>query len=52
MSNVVGIYVKFYHDHSLNMIMSRDSGYKFRKFFFSPNSIFTSDKVTKFGEIG
>ena len=30
------------------MTMSRDSGYKFRNFSFSPNSIFTSGKVTKF----
>ena len=35
----MGIYVKFYHDHSPNMVMSRDPGYKFRNFYFSPNSI-------------
>ena len=23
------IYVQFYHDHSLNIVMSRDSGFKF-----------------------
>ena len=33
-SKVIGIYVKFYHDQSLNMVMSRDPGYKFRKFLF------------------
>ena len=34
-SKVMGIYVKFglfYHNHSPNMVMSRDSSYKFRKF--------------------
>ena len=40
MSKVRGIYVKFYNDHSLNMVMSRDPGCKFRKFLiFLPNSI-------------
>ena len=35
----MGIYVMFYHDHSTNMVMSRDPGRKFRKVYFSPNSI-------------
>ena len=34
----MGIYVMFCHDHSPNMVMSRDPGYKFRKFYFLPNS--------------
>ena len=34
----MGIYVKFYHDHSRNMVMSRGPGCKFRNFYFSPNS--------------
>ena len=44
----MGIYAKFYHHHSPNMVMSRDSGYKFGNFSFSPNSILTLGKVTKF----
>ena len=35
----MGIYVKFYHDHSLKIVMSRDPAAKFQKFYFSPNSI-------------
>ena len=35
----MGIYVKFYHDHSPNMVMPRDPGSKFRKFYLSHNSI-------------
>ena len=35
----MGIYVTFYHDHSPIMVMSPDPGYKFRKFYFSPNYI-------------
>ena len=31
-SEVTGIYVKFYHGHSPNMVMSRDPGSKFRTF--------------------
>ena len=30
----MGIYVKFYRDQALNMVMSRDPGYNFRKFLF------------------
>ena len=29
-SKVMGIYVKFYLDHSPNVVISRDPGYKFR----------------------
>ena len=32
----MGIYAKFYHDHSPNMVMSRDPGYKF---LFFPDSV-------------
>ena len=32
-SKVMGIYVKFYHDQSPNIVMSCDPGSKFRKFF-------------------
>ena len=39
MSKVMGIYVKFYHDHSLNMVMSRALEAKFENFYFLPNSI-------------
>ena len=39
MSKVMGIYVKFYHDHSPNMVMSRDPGCNLEKFYFSPNSM-------------
>ena len=49
MSKVMGIYVKFYHDHSPNMVMSRDPGYKFQNVCFSPNSILKFRAVTKFG---
>ena len=38
------IYVKFYHDHSPSMVMSRDPGYKFEKFYFSPNSMLNFKK--------
>ena len=34
MSKGMGIYVKFYHDHSPNMVMSRDLGCKFGKVLF------------------
>ena len=50
MSKVIGIYVKFYHDHSPVMVISRYPGYKFRKFYFLSNSILHFGKVTKFGE--
>ena len=30
----MGIYVKIYQNNSPNMVMSRDSGLKFRKFLF------------------
>ena len=49
MSNVMGIYVKFYHDHSLNMVMSLDPGCKFRKFLFLPNSILNVKNSYKIG---
>ena len=32
-------------DHSPNMVMSHDPGYKFRKFYFSPNSILNFRKT-------
>ena len=34
LSKVMGIYVKFYHDHSPNMVMSCDPGCKFWKLLF------------------
>ena len=34
MSKVMGISVKFYDDHSINMVTSRDYSCKFRKFLF------------------
>ena len=30
---------QIYQNHSLNMVMSRDNGFKFRKILFSPNSV-------------
>ena len=48
MSKVMCIYVKFYHDHSPNMVISRDPGCKFRKFLFLSRSILNFRKVTKF----
>ena len=41
MSKVMGIYVKFYHDHAPNMVLSRNPGSKFRK-------IFSSDSILNF----
>ena len=49
MSKVMGIYAKFYHDHSLNMVMSRDPGYKF---LFFPDSVSGFWGFIDFGEIG
>ena len=40
----MGIYVNFYNDHSPNMVMSRDTGCKFRKFLFLPNFILNFGK--------
>ena len=34
MSKVMGIFVKFYHDHSPNMVMSLNPGCKFRNIFY------------------
>ena len=52
------LYTKFHkirkfknHKHLPNMVMSLDLGYKFRKFYFLPNSISSLRKTTKFGEI-
>ena len=45
----MGICLKVYHDHSLNMVMSLDPDYKFRKLLFSPNLVLILGKVTKFG---
>ena len=45
----MGIYVKFYHGHSPNMVMSRDPGYKLQNFYFSAN-FFIFKNVTKFWE--
>ena len=45
MSKVRGIYVKFYHDHSLNMVMEN--------FYLSPNSMLNFRKgYLDLGEIG
>ena len=51
MSKAMGIYVKFYHDHSPNMVVSRVPGLKFGKFsfFFCLILYQTLEKVTKFG---
>ena len=49
----MGIYVKFYHNHSTNMVMSRDPGCKFQKFLFFRLILYQIlGKVTKLGEIG
>ena len=40
----MGIYVKFYHDHSPNMVMSRNPGCKYENFYFSQNSILNFGK--------
>ena len=45
----MGIYVTFYHYHSPNMVMSRDSGYKFRKNFLRLILYLNLRKITKFG---
>ena len=42
---------QIYKNNSPNMVMSSDSGFKFQKFLFSPNSVLILRKVTKFGEI-
>ena len=53
MSQVMGIYVKFYHKHSPIVVMSRDSGYKFQNFHSSPNSILNFRKsYQNLGETG
>ena len=40
MSIVMGIYVKFYYDHPLNMVLSRDpKAANFENFYFSSDSI-------------
>ena len=39
MSKGMDIYVKFYHGHSPNMVMSCDPGYKYQKFYLLSNSI-------------
>ena len=44
----MGIYVKFYHAHSLNMVLSRDP--KQQIFIFRLILYQISGKVTKFGE--
>ena len=44
MAKVMGIYVKFYHDHS-------PIG-NFENFYFQPNFALMIEKVTNFGKIG
>ena len=48
-SKVMGIYVKFYHDHSLNMVMHVTLPATFENFYSSPTSILILGKVTTFG---
>ena len=45
----MGIYVKLYHDHSPNMVMSRDPT-NFENFYFSPNSILNFRKCYQIWE--
>ena len=53
MSKVIAIYVKFYHENSPNMVLSRDPGSKFRKFlFFVGFYIKFQEKLPNLGEIG
>ena len=47
----MGIYVKFHHNHSANMVISRDLGWKFRKFLFLPNFILNIRKITSWGKM-
>ena len=47
MSNVMGIYVKFTKSHSLNMVMSRDPGFKFGKVLVLSNFILSFRKSYK-----
>ena len=47
MSKVMGIYVKFYHKHSPNMVISRDPGAKIS--IFRLILYYILGKVTKFG---
>ena len=47
----MGIYVKFHHNHSANMVISRDPGWKFRKFLFLPNFILNIRKITGWGKM-
>ena len=50
MSKVMGIYVKFYHDHSPNMVLSRDPKQQNSKIFmFRLILYYISGKDTKFG---
>ena len=52
LSNCVKSYghlCQIYHEQSPNMVTSRDPGFKFRIFYFLPNSILNFRKVTKFG---
>ena len=46
---VMGIYVKFYHDHSTNMVMSRDPAANFEKFISRLILFEILEQVTKFG---
>ena len=47
----MGIYVKFYHDHSLNMVMSRALAANFENVYFSSNSVLNFKKSYQFGGI-
>ena len=49
MSKGMDIHVKFYHDHTLNMICHVTLATNVEKFYFSPNSILNFRKVIKFG---
>ena len=52
MSKVMGIYVNFTKNHSPNMVMSRDPGFKFREFlFFAYFCIKFQEKLKNLGEL-
>ena len=48
----MGIYVKFYHDQSQIWSCHVTLAAKFENFYFLPDSLLNSGKVTTFGEIG
>ena len=48
----MGIYVKFYHDHPPNMVMSHDPGFNFRKLlYFAYFCIKFFEKLPNCGEL-